>query len=424
MNYLDEIVSAQKRGEARGIASICSAHPAALEAVLEDGKVNDAPVLIEATCNQVNQFGGYTGMQPKDFVRFVAELAERLKFPRERLILGGDHLGPNPWQNEPVAMAMEKSKVMVRDYVLAGFTKIHLDASMKLGDDPTGPLPVEIVADRAAELAVVAEEAFRQRGEGEAPRYVIGTEVPIAGGLQEKSEKLKVTAISDLMETLQKSRAAFHARDLETVWERVVAVVVQPGVEYGDAIIHAYDPNEVVELVRFIEGQPMVYEAHSTDYQTRQALRQMIADHFAILKVGPALTFGYREAIFALAMMESELFSTDECSDLLAVVDQAMLNNPVYWQKYYRGDEIAQRIARRYSFSDRVRYYWPSGEVRSAVEHLMSNLTENPLPLSLISQYLPFQYERIRSGLIENSAQAMISDKILDVFRDYQLASE
>ena len=419
MNVLDEIVSTQERGESRGIASICSAHPAVLEAVLTQGKASDSPVLIEATCNQVNQFGGYTGMRPKDFVQFVSELAERLKFPRQKLILGGDHLGPNPWQAEPAALAMEKSKVLVQEYVQAGFTKIHLDASMKLRDDPAGPLLVEVAAGRAAELAAVAEAAFQQRGMGEAPRYVIGTEVPIAGGAQRVEEELKVTAVSDLTESLEKSRAAFVSRGLESAWERVVAVVVQPGVEYGDASIHEYERGAAAELTHFIEGQPFVYEAHSTDYQTQFALRQMVADHFAILKVGPALTFAYREAIFALAQIERELFPAEECSNLMAVLDGAMLSNPVHWQKYYHGDETAQAFARKYSFSDRSRYYWLVGAVQGSLARLFSNLSQRAMPLTLLSQVLPKQYHKIRNGEIENQPQAIIHDKILEVVGSY-----
>ena len=74
----------------RGIASICSAHPLVIEAALRRCKAEDAPVLIEATCNQVNQEGCYTGMTPADFRRFVEEIAARVRFPLERVILGGD----------------------------------------------------------------------------------------------------------------------------------------------------------------------------------------------------------------------------------------------------------------------------------------------------------------------------------------------
>ena len=179
MNYLDSIVAAQKHGEARGVASVCSAHPVVLEAALLHGLAHDTPVLIEATCNQVNQFGGYTGMTPVNFVQFVGEIADHVGFPRNDLILGGDHLGPLVWSNEPARVAMEKARILVRDYVLAGYGKIHLDCSMRCADDRE--FPVELVARRAAELAREAESACTGAGLP-LPRYVIGTEVPSAGG--------------------------------------------------------------------------------------------------------------------------------------------------------------------------------------------------------------------------------------------------
>ena len=79
----------------RGITSVCSAHPLVIEAALRRGVIEDAAVLIEATCNQVNQEGGYTGMTPSGFRRFVEEIAEQVGFDGRRLIFGGDHLGPN-----------------------------------------------------------------------------------------------------------------------------------------------------------------------------------------------------------------------------------------------------------------------------------------------------------------------------------------
>ena len=161
---LDEIIAAQKRGEIRGIPSICSAHPTVLRASLLHAQENHDPVLIESTCNQVNQYGGYTGMTPLDFVSFIGEIADGLNFPRERLILGGDHLGPGVWQDENSEDAMDKARRLVRGYVGAGYLKIHLDASMKLGDDPEGLLSKEITASRSADLAQAAEDAYAKRG--------------------------------------------------------------------------------------------------------------------------------------------------------------------------------------------------------------------------------------------------------------------
>ena len=47
-----------------------------------------------------------------------------------------------------------------------------------------------------------------------------------------------------------------------------------------------------------------------------------------------------------------------------------MLENPVHWKSYYHGDESALRMARKYSYSDRVRYYWPQPAVSYCVAAL------------------------------------------------------
>jgi len=424
-SYLDEIVAVQKLGGVRGITSICSANPFVIEASLRQPRDDGAPVLIESTCNQVNQFGGYTGMTPADFVAFVHGIADEVGFPRQRIILGGDHLGPNPWQGESAVRAMDKARVLVRDCVLAGYEKIHLDASMKcVDDDPDQPLDETISAQRAADMAHVAEETFRQMGSGGlAPRYIIGTEVPIPGGVQETEEAISVTPTADVAETIEITRLAFVERGLQAAWERVIAVVVQPGVEFGDTSLFAYDHQAALDLSRFIEGYGhLVYEAHSTDYQTPQALREMVADHFAILKVGPALTFALREAVFALAMMEEEWLGGKrgvELSRMRGVLEEAMLANPAHWRRHYHGDAGEQRFARKYSFSDRSRYYWPVPEVQSALARLIDNLGAFPIPLTLLSQFMPEQYGAVRQGRLANQPQSIIQSNIMSVLNDY-----
>jgi len=134
-DLLLELVEANRDGHAVGIPSVCSANRFVLETAMEQAKRNETVVLIESTCNQVNQFGGYTGMRPADFRALVAHVAARQEYPSAGVILGGDHLGPYPWRSEPGAQAMAKARDLVRAYVLANYTKIHLDCSMRLADD-------------------------------------------------------------------------------------------------------------------------------------------------------------------------------------------------------------------------------------------------------------------------------------------------
>jgi D-tagatose-1,6-bisphosphate aldolase subunit GatZ/KbaZ len=163
---------------------------------------------------------------------------------------------------------------------------------------------------------------------------------------------------------------------------------------------------------------------HSTDYQTSDNLSNLVRDHFAILKVGPALTFAFREAVFALAMMENELISTAQCSHLIERLDKAMLREPLYWINHYQGTEREIAFARKYSLSDRVRYYWVQPEVQSALNMLLNNLGDKPLPLSLLSQYFPHLYTMIREGRLVNSVKAMITESVYAVLRNYIQACE
>ena len=403
--YLDKIIQAQNRGEAKGIPSICSAHPWVLKAAMQQ---NAGVLLIESTCNQVNQYGGYTGMVPAEFVRYLRGIAEENNFPFNNIILGGDHLGPNVWQNEPADLAMQKAEVMIRDYVKAGFVKIHLDCSMSLADDPEGGLDMEVAAMRAARLAKVAESA----GDGNL-RYVIGTEVPVPGGARTYEESVGVTKVENVQRTLEATREAFLEAGLSSVFERVIAIVVQPGVEFGDDFILPYKSDAARGLSKFIESRSMIFEAHSTDYQSRDALRDLIRDHFAILKVGPGLTFAFREAAFALAMLEKELYPAGECSKLIETLDEVMLENPKYWRTYYQGNEKEQALKRKFSLSDRIRYYWIRPEVQNAFERMMKNLGEHTLPYSLLSQYVG------ETGL---NASQVIGWKINKVLGDYLAA--
>ena len=422
MKHLTKMVEQHKRGKANGIYAVCSAHPIVLEAAIRYAHANHTPLLIEATSNQVDQFGGYTGMTPADFRSFVCRLADSLDFSQDMLILGGDHLGPNRWQNLPAEQAMANADDLIKSYVAAGFKKIHLDCSMSCANDPV-PLTDEIVAERAARLAKVAEETCMAHfGESDLV-YVIGTEVPVPGGAHETLTDLAVTTPDAARATLQAHYHAFEKHGLEGIWPRIIALVVQPGVEFDHTHIIDYQPQKAVALSKMVEDyDTLVFEAHSTDYQTPQSLRQLVIDHFAILKVGPALTFALREALFSLAAIEEELLPAKACSGLRHVLESVMLDRPEYWQSHYHGDGNARRLARGYSYSDRVRYYWPDSQIDEAFERLVRNLADDTIPLPLISQYLPLQYVKVREGDLSATPRELIINHIQDILQQYHCA--
>lgn len=310
---MKELVRSHKEDNQKlGIYSVCSAHPLVIEATLKYELTSGKQVLIEATSNQVNQFGGYTGMHPKDFVNYVHDIAIKVGFPIERIILGGDHLGPNCWQQESASSAMAKSLELIKAYVEAGFTKIHLDASMSCADDDI-PLDPMIVAKRSAEMCKVAETHIVPELKSKLT-YVIGTEVPVPGGEATEIETVHVSKLTDIRNTIDTHVTAFEALGISEALSRVIAVVVQPGVEFDHSKVIRFKKEKASEISSFIEGTPWLYEAHSTDYQTQEHLSDLVENHFAILKVGPALTFALREALFALAEMETEIVSIEQSS--------------------------------------------------------------------------------------------------------------
>ena len=427
---LKRIIAANQRGEHTGIYSVCSANQAVLEATMAQALRDDSLLCIESTSNQVNQYGGYTGQTARDFAAFVGDVARGMHFPAGRIVLGGDHLGPHAWRSEKASEAMAKARELVKSCVRAGYTKIHLDASMRCADDGGDrqqPLEDRIVSARAAELCAAAEEAHKEMPQGStAPLYVIGTDVPLPGGDQLEALAPRTTSTTNLARTISVTKEAFAARGLREARERVIAVVVQPGVEFGDTTVFAYEASRATKLAAFAGAQGgLVYEAHSTDYQTPEALKEMVRDHFAILKVGPWLTFAYREAVFALEAVEKEWLGAARGASLSGVSDAleaAMQENPSHWKNYHHGDEAALRIARKYSYSDRSRYYWGVEKVRAAVEKLTQNLEEHTAPVSLLSQFLPNQAAKIRAGELANRPRDLIRSKICEVTSVYSFA--
>lgn len=402
---------------------MCSAHPAVTEAAVQQSLEDGSVLLVESTSSQVNQFGGYTGLTSSQFARFVHSAARNGGLPAERVLLGGDHIGPYPWRQEASVFAMRKACTLVHDCVVAGYQKIHLDASMPCGDDE-GIITERTVADRAAILCQAAEEAHQELPSG-CPQliYVIGTEVPAPGGESVDAHSPAVTRAEDAHQTLETFRVAFGERGLSSAWERVIALVVQPGVDFGSDAIFDYNRAKARSLSAALSEHPgIVFEAHSTDYQSPRALSWMVEDHFAILKVGPGLTSAFREAVLALSAIERELLtatSKREISQVREALEAAMLHDPSYWRSYYRGDEDEVRRDLIYSYSDRCRYYWHQPAIQEEIARLIGNLGRSPIPLTLVSQYLPLEYEAIRAGELQAVSGRMIQYHIRRVLRVY-----
>jgi D-tagatose-1,6-bisphosphate aldolase subunit GatZ/KbaZ len=396
------VLTPDRGGSIRGLYSVCSSHSLVLESAVRHAALTGCPVLIEATANQVNQYGGYTGMKADDFARGLDALCKLAGADPALVIFGGDHLGPFPWRHMPADEAMGRAETLVRSFVRAGARKIHLDASMALGDDHGPALAPRTATERSARLCAAAEDEWRrilaERPGAKAPVYVIGTEVPIPGGVQGTEKGPVPTRPEDFRTEVELHREVFASKGLAQAWERVIAVVVQPGVEFDSVTVFPYLRERSLTLIHALEEYPsLVFEAHSTDYQSDSALAALVDDKFSILKVGPGLTFVLREALFGLCHIVRELDACVGEDDLILALTRSMETNDTYWKGYYlEGPSLPTALL--YGLSDRVRYYWNRPEVVRALRKLFERLEGRQLPLGLLAQFLP------RSGAVHDLA--------------------
>ena len=255
------------------------------------------------------------------------------------------------------------------------------------------------------------------------PVFVIGSEVPIPGGAQEAEDTLAVTRPEAFQDTVATYKRVFAQSGVADGWNDVIAVVVQPGVEFGDDQVFLYDHDAATELCSALREYPEVcFEGHSTDYQSAECLKKMVEDGIAILKVGPALTYGLREALFAMSLMEEELVPDYKRANFILTLEKVMMEQPGNWQKHYHGDEKQLHLARKYSFSDRCRYYIGMPEVVASMNKLFDNLREYPIPMNMLHQYMPLSYAKVRDGLLPLDPKELAMDGVANFMLDYEYA--
>ncbi len=401
---LRQTIARNRTGESAAMPSVCTAHPDVLAAVLTQAERLDRTILIEATSNQVNQFGGYTGQRPADFVASLQVMAERLRVDPNRLIFGGDHLGTQVWRHLPPAEAMEHARVLVREYTAAGFAKIHLDCAEGCAGDPA-QLPDELTSERSADLARVCAD------EADDLLFVIGTEVPPPGGARHDEEgHIPATDPAAARRTLDMHMAAFGP-----LADLIGGLVVQPGVEFSPTKVFelplARDPG----LRAALAGYPKVcLEAHSTDYQPAETYPRLADLGFAIQKVGPALTFAYRKALYALDQLRPTRGALE------AAMEKIMQADPSHWRNHCHGTTEAQYAARHTGFADRIRYYWATPEAQAAVAALKSDLSET-IPEAKLSHVFTLETLHAAEDLAGSQVERLIAAEVEGALNPYYL---
>ncbi len=400
-----DLGSAHDGGWHRGVVAVCTAHPMVIEAALTEAAATGQVAVIEATGHQVNQDGGYSGLSPDDFRALVLDIAEGLSFPFDRILFGGDHLGPAPWRHDTPENALDRAVEQVRAYVRAGFGKLHLDASTPCSGDPV-PLPPGLIAKRAAKLVKAAEDTAKELGL-ERPVYVIGSDAAPLVLASEAGMVPHPTTPQEAGETLRLHREAFGAQGQEEAFDRVVALVARPGTGFGHADVTPFDAAACAPLSHWrTETGGITLEAQAVDHQGAAALALMVRGGFGILKAGPGLTFALREALYGLDLIAGH-YPGYRATALHTAMEAALQSAPANWQPYIGGTAAEQAIQRHYSYADRIRFYWTHPKAVAAVAALFAALDGVDIPPTLISQYLPRVLDAVVAGTVAPTARAL-----------------
>lgn len=167
----------------------------------------------------------------------------------------------------------------------------------------------------------------------------------------------------------------------------------------------------------------MCFEAHSTDYQRPDALAAIAAKHFAILKVGPALTDAYRSALYRLDGLPAAAHPGG-WGALEQTLEQLMTADERHWREHYRGSPQELRRLRHHSYADRIRYYWPQPAAQQAVRALYARIDDGEWPEYLLRDlFAPSVRERaeglrvVAGGLSRSLVFASIQDVLLPYFQ-------
>ena len=422
---LINIMKANCRGERKGIYAVESYNSTVMEAYFRQALVDGSPVLLEISANMLGLPGQSGKISPAEFIEKVKHAAVEAKFPRDRIFLGVNDLGPSLWKDESDEYALKKACVFISDLVGLGFNKLGIHAGEPIKGNPVDePLAQEIIIGRETALYQAAEGAAADLPEEEKPLYVINAYPRQEAGRVENQRR--VVSRKDVEDAVDWYAQIAAAAGLPKMKKRLLAVRIFLGPGYDSENVIPFDSSLLKEMGGCEYGEyTVVLEAQQTDYQSQTVLNQLLDNHFAFLRVGLELTYSMREALFSLAMMENETMVGKPgvyLSNYIIELDRAMQAVPHHWQKYYTGNGFEQLVARKYSFYDRSRFFLEDKEVRKMKKRLYDNLTAHPVPLTVLRQFMPHQFERVAAGVLENKPKALVMDAVRRVLRRYSRA--
>jgi len=422
-SWLIDIMGTNRRGERKGIYAVTSRNSTVQEVYLQQALADGSPALFEISVDMTGSPGKNGKILPYDFIAKVKQIVVKVGFPPDRLFFGINGLNPSLWQGESVEHTLKKTGAFISDLVGLGFNILGIHAGISLKGDPVDQLlPQKVIIAREAALYQAAERAAAAVPDEKKPLYVI--DIHPGQGMTEYQKK--VVRKEDVEIAVDRFSQTAAAAGLPEIKERLLAVRISLGPGYNGEKVIPFDSSLLKELGGCTyNSKGMMLEALQTDFQSRDMLDRLVNNHFALLSVGPELTYTLREALFSLAMMENETMIGKPgvyLSNFIIELDRAMQSAPQHWQKYYTGNGFEQLIARKYSLYDRSRFFWEDKNVRKMKKRLYDNMVKYPVPLTVLRQFMPRQYERVTAGKIENKPDALVMDAVRCALRRYSCA--
>ena len=338
--------------------SFCTANEEVIKIILLYCKIYNLPCLIECTSNQVNQFGGYIKKTPKEFSNLIFKIARTIKLNKKNIFLGGDHLGPLPWNNKNSNLAIKNSIELINNYISNKFCKIHIDTSVQCKNDKV--FNSQIKFDRTKKI--LKKIKLKKKSN---IFYVVGSEVPISGS--DKKKLLKPTSIY----TIKKDSNIFSELLFKkSCKKKNFGLVIEVGMKYMDKYIQKPNLKNFLQKKNFSLKNNFIYEAHSTDFQSINTLKKLVNNNFKFLKVGPELTYLYSRSLLLMQKIEKHFIEKNK-SNFNENLIQEMLKNNKYWINFYEKNNYNQFLNSKY---DRSRYYLGTKKVKNSIGKLRLNI--------------------------------------------------
>ncbi len=349
---------------AKALPSFCTSNIFVLKSLLHFCKYKNLPALIETTSNQVNQYGGYSGNKPKDFIKKINNLIKKIKFNKKNIFYGGDHLGPLPWMKSKSVTALAKSIKLIDLYLKNNYIKIHIDTSIKCNDDKF--LTTKEVFLRTKYIL----RKLKKKNNLKKIFLVFGTEVPLSGG--NDSKKIIPTALKQIKEEYLNFSALLKSENLPT---DNFGLVIEPGMKFMDRSITKPYLNNFKQKKSFSKKNKFIFEAHSSDYQNFSTLKKLVKNNFKILKVGPELTFNLFKSFLFMEQIEKK--NCHSKSNFKKIILDTMFKNKDHWKNYFNHlskKKLSNNITN--SFFDRTRYYLDEKKVSNCITNLQLNINK------------------------------------------------